>query len=251
MRLSVLLLISLAFLQDTGVLSREKEIALGRLLSAEIERDSNLVEDPAITGYVDRIGQNLARHAAIDLPVVIKVIESRVARAAALPGGYLFIGSGLVAESGTEAELAAVMAHEMAHIAARHGMRADATFPAPDAGNMPIVFASGPGGICTRLGSPSAVPLAFRSLSERFEEEADLLGLQYLEQAGYDPSALVEIFRKLNSAPPQSIIEKSRELTRPSRDYVVTTSEFRETQRRLAVLFLSPRLAPPSLETAR
>ncbi len=103
--------------------SLEKEIALGKRLAQEVERQAKIIDDPVIAEYVNRVGQNLVRNSDAKVPFTIKVIDTEDVNAFALPGGFFFVNSGLILKADTEAELAGVMAHEIAHVAARHGTR--------------------------------------------------------------------------------------------------------------------------------
>lgn len=202
--------------------SLEKEIALGRTLAAEIERQARLVADPGVTGYIDRLGQNLAQHSGVTFVVTVKVIDSGEARAIALPGGFLFVTSELIVRAGTEAGLAAQMAHQIAHIAARHGMRLASRSQEGDGSAVPLVFAGGWGGVCTRFPPGPLVPDSLKRFLRGFEQEADLLASEYLHKAGYSSA---------NDQPE-----------------VVTTSTFDEVRARLAAGSpAKPRPAPPSL----
>src|SRR5215204_5443665 len=102
--------------------SQEKEVALGRQLALEVEQQAKLVDDPMITEYVNRVGQNVVLHSDAKVPFTIKVIDSDEVNAFALPGGFFFVNKGLILAAENEAELAGVMAHEIAHVAARHAM---------------------------------------------------------------------------------------------------------------------------------
>src|SRR5215470_13226652 len=103
--------------------SLERQIAMGKDYSHQVESTSRLVTDPLITEYIDRIGQNLVRNSDSQVPFTIKVIESDDINAFALPGGFFYVDSGLIDAAETEAELAGVMAHEIAHVAACHVAR--------------------------------------------------------------------------------------------------------------------------------
>ena len=103
--------------------SLEKEIALGKQLAQEVERQAKIIDDPVIAEYVNRVGQNLVRNSDAKVPFTIKVIDTEEVNAFALPGGFFFVNSGLILKADNEAELAGVMAHEIAHVAARHGTR--------------------------------------------------------------------------------------------------------------------------------
>ncbi|HRJ20377.1 MAG TPA: M48 family metalloprotease, partial [Bryobacteraceae bacterium] len=103
--------------------SLEKEIALGKGLAQEIERQARIVDDPVIAEYINRVGQNLVRNSDCQVPVTIKVIDTDEPNAMALPGGFFFVNTGLITLAENESEIAGVMGHEIAHIAARHGTR--------------------------------------------------------------------------------------------------------------------------------
>ena len=98
--------------------SLEKEIALGKQLAQEVERQAKIIDDPIIAEYVNRVGQNLVRNSDAKVPFTIKVLDSEEVNAFALPGGFFFVNSGLILKADNEAELAGVMAHEIAHVAA-------------------------------------------------------------------------------------------------------------------------------------
>src|ERR1700730_12621857 len=103
--------------------SLEKEMALGKQLAQEVERQAKIIDDPVIAEYVSRLGQNLVRNSDAKVPFTIKVLDSEEVNAFALPGGFFFVNSGLILKAESESELAGVMAHEIAHVAARHGTK--------------------------------------------------------------------------------------------------------------------------------
>ena len=103
--------------------SLEKEIALGKQLAQEVERQAKVIDDPIVAEYVNRIGQNLVRNSDAKVPFTIKVLDTEEVNAFALPGGFFFVNSGLILKADSESELAGVMAHEIAHVACRHGTR--------------------------------------------------------------------------------------------------------------------------------
>src|SRR6516165_9908457 len=103
--------------------SLEKETAIGKQLAQEVEKSAKIVDDPPPAEYVNRLAQNLARNSDIKVPVTAKWIDSPEVNAFALPGGFLFVNTGVILKADNEAELASVMAHEIAHVAARHGTR--------------------------------------------------------------------------------------------------------------------------------
>src|SRR5229473_3512063 len=179
--------------------SLEKEIALGKQLAQEVEHQAKFVDDPIIAEYVNRVGQNLVRNSDAKVPFTIKVLDAEEVNAFALPGGFFFVNSGLIPKAGNEAELAGVMAHEIAHVAARHGTKQATRGEIINLASIPLIFVGGLPGYAIRQGIGLAVPLGFLSFSRAFEREADYLGLQYLYKAGYDPTAFVDFFEKIQS----------------------------------------------------
>jgi predicted Zn-dependent protease len=235
-------------------ISLEKEIQLGRQLAAEIERQVKLIEDPTITEYVNRVGQNLVRNSDAKVPFTIKVVESDEINAFALPGGFFYVNSGLILAADDESELAGVMAHEIAHVTARHGTEQATKGQLLNFASIPLIFLGGVGGFAIRQAAGFLIPMQFLQFSRGAESEADYLGLQYLYKTGYDPGASVSFFEKLQakeSAKPGTIskmfsthpptgdrIEKTKkniEAVLPDKDeYVVTTSEFQKIKTLLA-----------------
>jgi len=236
--------------------SIEKEIALGRQMAQEVEREAKILKDPVVSEYVNRIGQNLVRNSDAKVPFTIKVIDSEEVNAFALPGGYFFVNTGLILKAENEAELAGVMAHEIAHVAARHGTRQASRAQIANYASIPLIFMGGWAGYAVQQAAGLAVPLGFLKFSRGFEKEADLLGLQYLYKAGYDPTAFVDFFEKIQSLEkkkPGTISKvfathpmtddrikeaqkNIQELLDPKPEYVVSTSEFAEVTSRLQTL---------------
>src|SRR5690242_7172776 len=179
--------------------SLEKEIALGKQMAQEVERQAKIIDDPVIAEYVNRVGQNLVRNSDAKVPFTIKVVDTDVVNAFALPGGFFFVNSGLILNADNEAELAGVMAHEIAHVAARHGTRQATRGTIINYASLPLVFMGGWAGYAIQEAASLAVPLGFLAFSRGFEKEADMLGLQYLDKAGYDPTAFVDFFEKIES----------------------------------------------------
>lgn len=235
--------------------SIEEEMQLGRGLAADIERESRLVTDSVITEYVNRIGQNLVRNSDAEVPFTIKVIDSTEINAFALPGGYLYINTGLILAADEEAELAGVLAHEIAHVTARHGTESQAKSQIISLASIPLIFLGGVPGLAARQVAEFAIPMTFLKFSRGAEEEADYLGTQYMYRAGYDPAAMITMSEKLQaqqkSSPGKvsglfsshpataSRIEKTKETivtVLPERDeYALTTSEFDRIKDRLTV----------------
>ena len=179
--------------------SLEKEIALGKQLAQEVERQAKIIDDPIIAEYVNRVGQNLVRNSDAKVPFTIKVLDSEEVNAFALPGGFFFVNSGLVLKADTEAELAGVMAHEIAHVAARHGTRQATRGELINIGTIPLIFMGGWTGYIIRQGAGLAIPMGFLQFTKAFEREADYLGLQYMYKTGYDPTSFVDFFEKIQS----------------------------------------------------
>src|SRR6201998_1523113 len=174
--------------------SLEKEIALGKQLAQEVERQAKIIDDPVIAEYVNRVGKNLVRNSDAKVPFTIKVIDTEEVNAFALPGGFFFVNSGLILKADTEAELAGVMAHEIGHVAARHGTRQATRGEIAQLATIPLIFMGGWGGFGIRPAASVAIPVSFLSFSRAQEAEADLLGLEYMYKAGYDPAAFVDFF---------------------------------------------------------
>src|SRR5437870_7811889 len=155
--------------------SLEKEIALGKSLAQDVERQAKIIDDPVIAEYVNRVGQNLVRNSDAKVPFTIKVIDSEDVNAFALPGGFFFVNSGLILKADTEAELAGVMAHEIAHVAARHGTRQASRGTIANLATIPLIFMGGWTGYGIRQAASVLIPVGFLSFSRGFESEADLL----------------------------------------------------------------------------
>ena len=235
--------------------SLEKEIALGKRLAQEVERQAKIIDDPIIAEYVNRVGQNLVRNSDAKVPFTIKVIDSEEVNAFALPGGFFFVNSGLILKADSESELAGVMAHEIAHVAARHGTRQATRGELAQIGMMaasiavPWTWA----GYAAMQGANMAIPMGFLVFTRRMEREADYLGLQYMYKAGYDPTSFVDFFEKVQTmekrkpgtvakvfeshpmtddriAASQDEIQKIL-VAKP--EYVVNTSEFNDVKARL------------------
>src|ERR1700731_1372626 len=179
--------------------SLEKEIALGKSLAQDVERQAKIIDDPIIAEYVNRVGQNLVRNSDAKVPFTIKVIDSEEVNAFALPGGFFFVNAGLILKAESEAELAGVMAHEIAHVAARHGTRQATRGEIAQLATIPLIFMGGWTGYGIRQAASVAIPIGFLSFSRAFESEADMLGLQYMYKSGSDPTAFVDFFEKIET----------------------------------------------------
>jgi len=180
--------------------SLEKEIALGQQVAAEFEQSAKMIEDPVISDYVDRVGQNIVKHSDAKVPFHIKVVDSDEVNAFAFPGGYFYVNKGLVLAAGTEAELAGVMAHEIAHVAARHATERLSKAQILQLASIPALFI---GGYWAQVGIENALGLGINlellGVTRESEKEADQLGIQYLWNTGYDPNGFVTFFEKLQA----------------------------------------------------
>jgi predicted Zn-dependent protease len=235
--------------------SIEREIALGKQLAQEVERSSKLIDDPIVTEYVNRVGQNLVRNSDARVPFTIKVIDSDEVNAFALPGGFFYVNSGLILHAQEEAELAGVMAHEISHVTARHGTKNATKGELMQLAAIPamIFIPYSAAGYAMYEGLNFAIPLTFLKFSRDAEREADFLGIQYMYKTGYDPNAYVTFFERIQAdekrrpgtipkafsthpPTPERIENTQKEIARilPARDeYIVTTSEFDTVKARL------------------
>ena len=236
--------------------SLESDIKIGKQYAQQIESSVKLVTDPVVNEYVNRVGQNLVRNSDAQVPFTIKVVDSDEVNAFALPGGFFYVNSGLVLAADEEAELAGVMAHEIAHVAARHGTRGQTRANLANIATIPLIFVGGGVGYAARSAAGIGLPLGFLKFSRGFEEEADFYGVQYMYKAGYDPQAYVAFFEKLQakekkkpgtfskafSSHPQTpdrIENSQKEIARilPAKEqYIISTSEFDDVKTRLAAL---------------
>jgi beta-barrel assembly-enhancing protease len=236
--------------------SLESEIRMGKEYAQMVESSAKIVQDPVISEYVNRVGQNLVRNSDAKVPFTIKVIDSDEINAFALPGGFFYVNSGLILAADEEAELAGVMAHEIAHVAARHATRQMTRGNMVNIASIPLIFVGGGLGYAVRSAAGIGLPLTFLTFSRGFEAEADYLGVQYMYKAGYDPQAFISFFEKIQAKEkkrPGSLakafathpqtpdrIQKSQEeiskILPAQPQYVVSTSEFDLVKGRLAAL---------------
>ncbi len=234
--------------------STETEIREGKAYSMEIEKSVRFVNDPVVTEFINRIGQNLVKNSDAKVPFTIKVIDDDSINAMALPGGFFYVNSGAILAADEEAELAGVMAHEIAHVAAHHAMREQTRLNYAQLGTIPLIMIGGYAGYGIYEAAQIGVPMTFLKFSRDFEAQADYLGLQYMYRAGYDPQAFVTFFEKVQSLEkhkpgmiskafdshpqtPSRIEATQKEIAEilPARDqYLVTTSEFNDVKARLA-----------------
>src|SRR5215831_11573270 len=255
--------------------SLEHEIALGKQLAQEVERTSKMIDDPVITEYVNRVGQNLVRNSDARVPFTFKVIDSDEVNAFALPGGFFYVNSGLILRAQEESELAGVMAHEISHVTARHGTCQATKGELIQLASIPamIFIPYSMAGYAMYQGINLAVPLTFLKFSRDAEREADFLGIQYMYKAGYDPNSYVTFFERIQAdekrrpgtipkafsthpPTPERIENTQKEIARilPARqEYIVTTSEFDTVKARLRNIMFSRKVTDakdkPTLRT--
>jgi len=231
----------------------ESEVKAGRMLAAEVDKEAKFIDDPIITEYVNRVGQNIVLHSDAKIPFTIKVIDSDEVNAFALPGGFFYVNKGLILAADNEAELAGVMAHEIAHVCARHAMENERKMQVLDYGLLAgMILGGGIIGNILYNGGGMIEGMAFLKFSRGAEEEADRLGVQYMWAAGYDPNAMATMFEKLeakNKKKPGTIsklfathpapIERRTAAVAlaarfPEREeYVISSSEFQRVKNRL------------------
>jgi predicted Zn-dependent protease len=236
--------------------SLEKQIDMGRGYAAQVESTTKLITDPVIAEYVNRIGQNLVRNSDAQVSFTIKVIDTDDINAFALPGGFFYVDSGLILAADNEAELAGVMSHEIAHVAACHLARENTRGQLMQLASIPLIFVGGGIGYAAQSLAGLAIPMGFLRFTRSFESEADFLGVEYLYKAGYDPQALTSFFEKVKALEkhrpgtlaktfdthpqtPDRITKTQDEINTllpPEAEYKVDTSEFQDVKERLAQL---------------
>ena len=245
--------------------SYDTEIKMGKQYAMMVESSAKMIQDPVVVEYVNRIGQNLVRNSDAKVPFTIKVIDSDDVNAFALPGGFFYVNSGLILAADNEAELAGVMAHEIAHVAARHATREMTRGQYANLATIPLIFVGSWGVYEAASAAMSlALPLTFMKFSRGFESEADYLGLEYMYKAGYDPQAFIAFFEKLQSLEkkkpgtlarafsthpqtPDRILKSQEEIRNvlPARpEYILNTSEFNDVKARLASIENRKKLIP-------
>ena len=246
---------------DKGVgnwYSLDKQVAMGRAYSQQVEHGAKMVQDPVVTEYINRLGQNLVRNSDAKVPFTIKVIDTDEINAFALPGGFFYVNSGLILAADNEAELAGVMAHEIGHVAACHVAREQTRSNIANLASIGLIFI--PGGWAVYQGAQAALsiglPLTFMKFSRTFEAQADFLGMEYMYKAGYDPQSFVSFFEKIQAQEKKkpgtiakafashpmtddrvAAAQQEMKTVLPPRDeYILNTSEFDQVKGRLASL---------------
>jgi predicted Zn-dependent protease len=241
-----------------SIYSVEREIAEGKRYSTEIDQSARLIKDPVVQEYVNRLAQNIGRNSDLTIPLTVKVLDDPSLNAFALPGGFLYVNSGLLLAADEEAQVAGVVAHEVAHVAARHWASQMTKQTLLQYALIPLIFTpmSYPVYMGAMQGLQIGIPLVFLKFSRGAEAEADLLGLQYMYKAGYDPTAYVTFFSKIieqdrrspgsmaavfasHPPTPDRILkseENIKEILPMKEQYLVSTSEFDDVKARLQSL---------------
>lgn len=182
-----------------NVYSLKREHQLGESLADAFDRGTRIVNDPELNDYVNRLAQKIVRNSDAEIPFTVRLIDSgEIPRAYGLPGGYLYVDTALIFAAESEAELAGVMAREIAHVAARHATRA---LTRKNLYNITgtLTLLTGPVGVMLGDAGGVAGPLSVKKFSRESEYEADLLGIEYAYSAGYDPEALLVALEKLHA----------------------------------------------------
>jgi predicted Zn-dependent protease len=234
--------------------SEDTEIKMGRLYASQIEKSTKFITDPVVVDYVNRVGQSIVKNSDCKVPFTIKIIDSDEINAFALPGGFFFVNSGLILNADEEAELAGVMAHEIAHVCAHHAVREQTRMHYAQLGTIPLIFIGGWMGYGVYEAAALTVPVTFIKFDREYEAQADYLGVQYMYRAGYDPQAFISFFEKIQALEkrkpgavakvfadhpqtPERILRTQEEIAHilpPREEYTVTTSDFEDVKARLA-----------------
>ncbi|PSH03868.1 MAG: peptidase M48 [Acidobacteria bacterium] len=236
--------------------SLESQVSMGKNFAMQVEQSAKLVNDPVINEYINRLAQNIVRNSDAKVPFTVKVLDDDSVNAFALPGGYFYVQSGLILAADSEAELAGVMAHEIAHVAACHAARQQSRSNLASLASIPLIFVGGGLGYGLYEAMGLGVPLTFMRFQRNFEAQADYLGVQYLYAAGYDPQAFPQFFEKIQAMekkkpgfvskafethpPTPARMEHTQHeiatILPPKPQYVEDTSEFQDVKARLAAL---------------
>jgi len=236
----------------------DAQVRMGQEFAQQVEQTSHLITDPAVNEYVNRVVQNLVRSSDSRLPFNVKIIDVEDPNAFALPGGYMFVNAGAILMADDESELAGVVAHEIAHVAACHAARESTRGNLAGLAMIPVVIMTGGlAGLATQEVANIAVPATFMKFTRNFEAQADYLGIQYAYKAGYDPNGMINFFEKISTLEkkkigyvtriryvdhpqtPDRIAKSQHEIATilpPRNEYVVDTSDFQQAKKRLALI---------------
>lgn len=230
-----------------NIYSLSKERSLGAAMASAIDAQTPPVGESQLRNYINQLSQKIVRNSDAQIPFTIKVIDSKNPTTFALPGGFLYVDVGLILEVDNEAELAGLIAHEVAHVAARHVTRlATRRYALDSLVAFPIERIIGPVAIAVR--QIGLVPVE-KKFNRQTEFEADLLGIEYQYAAGYDPQAYLEALEKLDNSETQKraqspdqakgvdLIDRlNRTLARAYADYPTTESRISKLQAEISEL---------------
>jgi len=217
--------------QDFVLMSEAEEISLGRKYNQQILREMPAYDDPRLAAYVEEVGQRMARVSdRPNLAYHFTLLDSTQVNAFALPGGYIYITRALLAYLNSEAELAAVLGHEIGHVTARHAVRQQSAATVTGVAGIILQATTGvrsSGDLFNILGKA-----LLRGYGREHELESDRLGARYLARAGYDPQAMIDVIGILKN---QELFEqqRAREEGREPRAYHGVFATHPENDRRL------------------
>lgn len=249
-----------------NLFSKEQDIALGKEAAVEIEKEVQVVDDRELTAYIDRMGRELAKHSQDpDYEFTFKVVADPAINAFALPGGPIYINTGLIANADNEAQLAGVVGHEIGHVVLRHSTNQaskSAMF------QLPAMLASGAlnkqGGMLAALGSVGlglGLNSALMRYSRKAETQSDTVGARMMAKAGYNPIEAANFFKKLEEAGgargpeflsshpnPGNRSENIREeiASFPNRNYTTNSREFERMKERAKRIQPKAAATPPA-----
>lgn len=234
--------------------SREKERDLGESMARRFDTELQFLNDPEVNDYVNRVVQRLVIHSDAKMPFTVHVVKNEQVTAFSLPGGFLYVTTGLIAASPDEATFAGALAHEVAHVAARHVTRALTRKRLFGIASLPLVFLTGGAGAALNNAAGFGIPISGMKFARDSEREADLLGLEYTYAAGYDPHAFVQFLETMEAHQKQKLpgmlklmftshvmtedrIQRAQaemaSMLPEKPTYVIDSSEFQQAQARL------------------
>jgi len=179
--------------------SPEREQRMGERLDAQMQQSVTLLYAPPVTGYLEDLTARLVRTSEISRPVTLRVVESSAPDSFSLPGGFIYISAGMIQQTRTEAELAALLSHEVAHVACRHATRQMTKQQTIAMVAVPLALFGGPAALAVGEALSFSSPFAMGKFSRMAEDEADLIGLSYMNAVGYDPTAAISLFERIAS----------------------------------------------------
>jgi predicted Zn-dependent protease len=226
--LLIVFLVAPAFAQRS--LTPAQETEMGRVMAQELEQNVKLKDDAVVVEYVNRVAQNIVRNSDAKVAFTVRVIDSDEVNAFALPGGFFYVNTGLILAADNEAEFAAAIAHQVAHVTAQHGLQLAGKTSLVNVASIPLMNSTS--GIAAKAIQDAAklgVPLSLLAFSRANEIEADYLGLQYLYKAGYSPSSMSSVATKFSDDPSKGMKVSAAFSTHPP-----TTERLQQIQTSIA-----------------